>query len=58
MMCNNKWRSRERNYFNINLGVHLSQVVHDTVQVELSCPQDNMLSWLLHLKETNTQMFN
>lgn len=50
--------SSEKNYFNVDLRVHLPQVVHDTVQVELSGPQDNMLSRLLHLKDKDIQMVN
>lgn len=45
------WLKVKNDYFNVNLRVHLAQVVHDTVQVELSCAQDNMFSRFLHLKE-------
>lgn len=37
-------------YLNVDLGVHLAQVVHDTVQVEFTCSQDDVFSRLLHLK--------
>lgn len=30
--------------FNVDFRVHLAQVVHDTVQVELPCPQDDVFS--------------
>lgn len=31
------------------LGVHLSQIVQDTVQIKLSCTKNNMFSWLFNL---------
>ena len=34
--------------------VHFTQVMHDTVQVQLSGAQDNMLSWLLNLAQDKT----
>lgn len=37
-------------HLDVNLGVHLAQVVHDTVQVELACSQDDVLARLFHLK--------
>lgn len=48
---------RRKNYFNVDFRVHLPQVVHDAVQVKLSCPQDDMLSRLLHLKDKHTSQF-
>ena len=32
------------------LGVHLSQIVQDTVQIKLSCTEDHVFSWLFNLR--------
>lgn len=37
-------------YFDVDLRVHLPQVVHHTVQVQFSSSQDDVLSRLFHLK--------
>lgn len=39
-----------KNHLDVNLGVHLAQVVHDAVQVELAGSQDDVFARLFHLE--------
>jgi hypothetical protein len=44
-------REEKRGHLDLNLGVHLAQVVQHAVQVQLARAQDNVLATLLNLSD-------
>lgn len=60
IIYSDKWVNicEQKKHLDVNLRVHLPQVVHDTVQVQLTCAKNHMFSRLLHLKRQNTKQIS
>lgn len=59
IIYSDKWVNicEQKKHLDVNLRVHLPQVVHDTVQVQLTCAKNHMFSRLLHLKRQTPNKF-